>query len=291
MKRRYAILYVLVVLLLVDRAVLWLLHRTGFANLRPLVVVEDRAQPPYYRLATDLRTTWVIERTGASQTVTTNHWGMRSPERPIAKPPGVQRIVLMGDSMTYGQGVADDEALGVQLERVLANPRVEIWNAGVPGYTMVDYVGQLTERVLPLQPDLILLQLARNDSAPPLHPGGPLWAATRYSGFARLAVIGQVLLLTDHQRYMAAFERYLATTRQAGIPVAVWTEGVPDDDERGLDTLATRYGATIFRMDVRPFDRLPMDVHFSAKGTREAAEALARAMHAVGLPADGTATR
>src|SRR5262249_27044975 len=70
--------------------------------------------------------------------VTTNSSGLRgtrefSPHRP----PGVRRVLCVGDSFTFGEGLADNEAMPAQLEADLnrAEPgRWEVLNLGVHGY-------------------------------------------------------------------------------------------------------------------------------------------------------------
>jgi len=62
-----------------------------------------------------------------------NTRGVRSDrEIPHARTPGVGRIVLVGDSFTFGLGVANDETWGAELERRLAD--TEVLNLGVNGY-------------------------------------------------------------------------------------------------------------------------------------------------------------
>src|SRR5687767_1736172 len=48
-----------------------------------------------------------------------NSLGLRDPERTVAKPQGVRRIVLLGDSMTWGWGANDGERFSDLLEREL----------------------------------------------------------------------------------------------------------------------------------------------------------------------------
>ena len=73
----------------------------------------------------------VLERSEFRTRVVTNELGFREPRLPGPKPPGVQRIVALGDSFTQGYGVEEDEAYPRQLERRLEG--VEVINLGVPG--------------------------------------------------------------------------------------------------------------------------------------------------------------
>src|SRR5688572_7729446 len=66
-----------------------------------------------------------------------NHQGMRA-ERDYSyeKPPGVRRIVVLGDSFGIGYEVDVQQTFAMVLERELRNrnPRVEVLNAGVSGF-------------------------------------------------------------------------------------------------------------------------------------------------------------
>lgn len=69
--------------------------------------------------------------------VTLNSQGNRSPEVPFAKPAGVRRVVLLGDSQAWGLGMADDQTIGARLEARLGargGPRWQVVNLGVSGY-------------------------------------------------------------------------------------------------------------------------------------------------------------
>ncbi len=93
-------------------------------------------------------------------TVTTNAFGLRGPDLPVAKPPGTRRILALGDSFTFGDAVQIDEAWPSQLERRLngdAGRRFEVINAGVGGYGTAHAL-LLADILLPsVQPDVVVL--------------------------------------------------------------------------------------------------------------------------------------
>jgi hypothetical protein len=76
------------------------------------------------------------------------------------KAAGELRIVAIGDSFTYGEGVEGEEAWPRALERALVqgSPRpVRVVNAGVPGRWVDEYYLELRGRALALDPDVVLI--------------------------------------------------------------------------------------------------------------------------------------
>jgi lysophospholipase L1-like esterase len=97
----------------------------------------------------------------------TNMDGFRGPEWGPRRP-GVARVVVLGDSYTFGWGVRDDEPYPERAEALLrAEGRaVEVLNLGVPGYnTELEF--ELLRRALPrYEPDVVVLGYAVNDAEP-----------------------------------------------------------------------------------------------------------------------------
>lgn len=98
-----------------------------------------------------------------------NEERLRGPEIVAGKEPGTFRILCLGGSTTFGTGfLADHETYPAQLESALAKRlperRIQVLNAGVPGYQTVDSYANL-QRLRHLDPDLILVYHAINDIA------------------------------------------------------------------------------------------------------------------------------
>jgi lysophospholipase L1-like esterase len=97
--------------------------------------------------------------------VALNSRGFRDREVNEAKPPGIFRVVVLGDSITWGQGVAQTERYPDLLTGLLGRKGVpvEVVNLAVGGYgTDQEYLlfrGQGRR----FCPDLVLLGLYRND--------------------------------------------------------------------------------------------------------------------------------
>ena len=96
-----------------------------------------------------------------------NAAGYRDHERTPAKPPGVRRVVSLGDSFAWGASVEFDDAYPQRLERGLNRRRAEPWqvvNLALPGMNTVDHAAQLEQEGIAYAPDLVLLGYVLNDS-------------------------------------------------------------------------------------------------------------------------------
>ena len=92
-------------------------------------------------------------------TIHTNRFGLRGPTPVVPKPPGVIRIMMMGDSYIFGFPVKDDETASVLVERALRAKGypVEVVNVGVSGYSPTLQYVSLRDQFLDFQPDLVVL--------------------------------------------------------------------------------------------------------------------------------------
>ena len=84
------------------------------------------------------RAPWQHRETGRTFAVSTDENGLRWPLHATARPPGAQRVLLLGCSTTFGWGVDDTDTWPAVLERRLhdaGRTDVEVLNGGQPGYT------------------------------------------------------------------------------------------------------------------------------------------------------------
>ncbi|NCO35094.1 MAG: hypothetical protein AUJ92_16255 [Armatimonadetes bacterium CG2_30_59_28] len=95
-----------------------------------------------------------------------NSLGYRSPDYGIRKPPGIHRIVVLGDSIAEGMHVDDDDAIfprRVEKELRSAGYNVQVLNFAVSGYNTQQEVETLREKALRFEPDVVLLAYCIND--------------------------------------------------------------------------------------------------------------------------------
>jgi lysophospholipase L1-like esterase len=90
--------------------------------------------------------------------------GMRREEPFSPREPGRFRIMVVGDSLTYGEGIDAYWAYPAQLERALAPDfRVEVLNLGVRGHASGDILDVVRRFVPELAPDLVVYGVCLND--------------------------------------------------------------------------------------------------------------------------------
>lgn len=114
----------------------------------------------------ELRSNLDVKFQGVS--VKTNSCGMRDREYSLVKPEGVYRILLLGDSFAFGWGVEEEKSFAKVLERTLnkftqGQPRVEVLNFAVPGYSTFQEVAQFYNLASDFKPDSVLVYLVDND--------------------------------------------------------------------------------------------------------------------------------
>jgi len=108
--------------------------------------------------------------------VRTNSIGLRDVERQPSKPAATYRILVLGDSITFGWGVSFEATFCQVLEKALnADPpipgcRFEVVNTGVGNLNTAMEVSYLEHEGLGLEPDLVLLAWFINDAEPRPQP-------------------------------------------------------------------------------------------------------------------------
>ena len=109
-----------------------------------------------------------------------NSKGLRGPELDYAKPSGVYRILVLGDSFTEGYTVVEDEIFTEVLRRDLETRwgagAVEVVNGGTGGYSTDQELLFFRGEGRRYAPDLVILAFVENDvwyNAQPAYPRAP----------------------------------------------------------------------------------------------------------------------
>ncbi len=106
-----------------------------------------------------------------------NSIGWRDIEHTLEKPDGVFRILGLGDSYLWGQGVKHEDIclnkLPELLEHSLDGKTIETINAGISAYNTVDQRDQFVNRAVDYSPDLVVLHFVLNDVELPAKRQGP----------------------------------------------------------------------------------------------------------------------
>lgn len=238
-----------------------------------------------------------MKSVGRTTTISINSMGFRDREVGATAPPGVTRILAVGDSFTIGLGVEGHEAWPKVLERRLNEARpgsFEVLNLGVPGYNLRQVVRHL-QRHLDLRPDLVIYLFASNDIERALaFPHGPWQAPFRVSRALAAIVAGANWIRTEavpvrrvqHDRQLRSAEPALAelarVTGERGVPVVV----VGYYYGRGAGQIATwvaarcrQHGLTYLNLPAELYgprwrDLRLGDGHFNVRGNELIADAI-----------------
>jgi len=167
-------------LLIASVAVVLLLAEAGFRLVRPVQYLKpptpvppgERAESLYQpSRVPGLSYEMIPNRNGTFEEmqVRTNAFGMRGGEPAPNDTPGLIRILVLGDSFTFGFGVTEEETYPVVLMRTLnarlspSAGRYEVLNLGVVGYTTRDESIQLRHLAPALQPKGVIIGYVLND--------------------------------------------------------------------------------------------------------------------------------
>ncbi len=157
-----------------------------------------------------------------------NSRGHRGPEFSLTPEANTFRIVMLGDSFTFGQGVPEGSPYPEQVERQLnrrsSSHRFEVINAGVSGTDTADQVRCLQETCLAYQPDLVTVQFYLNDLEPRMET-----EAAAVGGF-----VDGVLLQPAYCSYAVFFLKHrferlrdsVGASLKKSEPLRQWLDGI-----------------------------------------------------------------
>jgi len=218
--------------------------------------------------------------------------------RPAAKPPGLIRVLLLGDSFTFGQGVDYEQTWPVLAERELERRglgHVDLIKAAMQGMDTRSELLLLRRLAGQYQVDAVVVGFLINDlyTNAPDSPGSP-WGTIRQSVFQdsegartfHLLTLARRLVTSSDAGYIALYfaaaggRDYL---RLPLSPAAMWRLGITDTLFRQMAAFCDSVGARLIALSIpqqiqvlysqhpRPGDRVDVryyDRHLSGLAER-----------------------
>ena len=138
--------------------------------------------------------------------VKTNRFGFRSTrDDRLEKTPNTFRILVLGDSVTFGHGAVSDypSLLEVSLKRWRPEVDWQVWNLGVPGYNTAQEFTYLEEVGRRYSPDLVVVGFFLNDIIDNAAPHPP--------SLAKRAAAGALAFVQRHWYSYEFYKRVVLT--------------------------------------------------------------------------------
>jgi len=145
-----------------------------------------------------------------------NSRGLRSPEFSTVKKDGVKRVLILGDSVVFGWGVAQDDIVSAQCQRLMGSGW-EFVGAGVGSWNTRTEYEFLAAHGDSIAPDAVVLIITGNDAIPHAHGHTDVPIDTLIFELARDAYDPSDFYseLTE-QTYVVASYRFMTGARAAG---------------------------------------------------------------------------
>ena len=154
-----------------------------------------------WSLIPDARRT-IVNEDGEAIDFVVNADGLRGPRVSLLRTPGVERVLVLGDSFTEAGEVPLDAAFATRLIRTDR----EVVNAGVGGYGTVQEALWLRERGLTYDPDVVVVACYANDLVDNCRSHYPAIGPRPHVAFADgNACIVEELTDDDFRRFLPAF--------------------------------------------------------------------------------------
>jgi lysophospholipase L1-like esterase len=187
----------------------------------------------------------IVQQVGRSNVpIRTNSLGLRSPEVDRAKPPGTFRILVLGDSVTFGWSLRGEDTYVSQLASLLAtlrpDQRVEVINAGVSGYGTWQELRWLKDTGLSLAPDVVIVQMHLNDAADNLWGGASTQSNTGW--LARTSYLARLVSRVLNTRQSTRDEAPCVKDWKVGTDQVCWQR--TQEFLNGIQQAASQNGAT-----------------------------------------------
>src|SRR5262245_15153417 len=178
-----------------------------------------------------------------------NSLGIRGPEIHDPKPPGLWRVICLGDSCTFGPAHPYPQVLQSMLDE-RAPGAFEIINAGVIGYTSLHGLKWLERDLARLHPDVVTLYFGWNDMWREKDSAVRAWFRGRIAGEPRTWLhsylweaasrgivflangVGTSELQVPPAQYRAILEKFATLGRERGFTVLYLTAPAGFDEDQ-----------------------------------------------------------
>lgn len=175
--------------------------------------------------------------------VQTNSVGLRNTEEPSDK---AFRILAIGDSQTFGPYLANDDTWPFWTEAALRRQlgdadRVQVFNAGVSGYSIADELNFIKEKGIAFAPKLVLLAAFENDINDLRNEQSPM--RPKSSGLSDIQTTLKALGRSSALVSMAQRARNMLDQRNAGVDIqrGEGQAAAPSNKPENFDKHAARY--------------------------------------------------
>jgi lysophospholipase L1-like esterase len=161
---------------------------------------------------------------------TTNEHGFRDAPFRTPKPPGVFRILFLGDSIVYGLWVKSENTITEQLEQILretdAQHEWEVCNLGVSGYNTEQEIETYRQKCGDLDGDLVILGWFVNDL---VEASAELGALKQFDADKRAGIFSGRSEIFRYSK-LAGFVRYRVFGKKLNWGQALTERVRPDGD-------------------------------------------------------------
>ena len=167
----------------------------------------------------------------------TDYRGLRGPERPAARDDGRPRVAVVGDSVVWGFGLAEESTITAWLERLAlqSGSPLEAWNLGVVSYNTYNEKARYARLAPVLRPDVTIVVVLFNDLEPVPHR-------------LRITSVGTLADPRRHAPYPDAWRPFLERSALYHAAIKAYWQAVPPPDERRSHDLAN-LGALLGQLD------------------------------------------
>ena len=160
--KRFKIISLILVYLIIAFIFLEILSRTfrSYNDTNPVYIIQHPLLP--YTMLKNSKTKSIL-----GNEISINSHGFRDYEYNKNKDKNTYRILVLGDSTTYGYGIKMEHSYPKVLENLLnknfKDKKIEVLNLGVSGFNFIDYYNLYIEYGAQFQPDSIIIGAMKND--------------------------------------------------------------------------------------------------------------------------------